>query len=272
MVKLINDKVQEYLLRVLNVAYMRFFLLIKQKLGWVCSGISFLFFFVSIALAQVSYLNSGKLFWDFSLGIIFVLQIVMTIYLAGSLFHDEKDRKTLHLVLSTGVSRIQWLLGNALGIWVALTLFHLMWMILCFGISVFYFPLKSYSIVFQSTVLLSMEVAVLIGMMFSISMMLRKFLVLFAGSALMFFLHSIDSLERVFTDPQVGYVADANSSHWILWIARLFPPFEWYDIRIFVGYQNQISSNLSCYMLLLTMSWVALFGFLSWLIFEKKDL
>jgi ABC-type transport system involved in multi-copper enzyme maturation permease subunit len=247
-------------------------LLIRQKLGLISLAVGLLLVLLSLTVARVSFVNPEKIFWDFSLAASFILQVCLALFLGSQLFSDERARRTLHLILSGGVSRFSWLLGNGLGIWLVLTFMNALWFLL--SVLVCYFVFGSFNVLmaFQAEILLSVEVLLLVYMGLFVSLFLRPLLSLVVCFVLTVFLHSLSSLQRVFTDPQVGrYVEDGGAS-FVLWAARLLPPLEWLDLKTFVGYQDSVSWLLVCEMGALGLCWAMLLATAAWLRFERMDL
>jgi hypothetical protein len=86
-------------------------------------------------------------------------------------------------------------------------------------------------------------------------------------------LHSITSLERIFVDPQVGrYVQGKSAVSFVIDLAKFLPPLEWFDLKLFVGYEPSLAWSAVLGVALVGLLWsVALFG-LGWLRFERMDL
>lgn len=254
------------------LASIRLRLLLRQKLGWISILVGCLLVLLSLSISNVSFVNPQKIFWDFSLGIIFIFQVGLAVFLGSQLYHEERGRRTLHLILSAGVSRFQWICGNALGIWLGLTLMSALWYLLTLGTSAIVFETDLAYMAFQAVLLMSLETLIIILMSMFLSFILRQMLGLAFSAILVVLLHSMGSIQRIFTDPQVGRFVDDNGVTAVMWAARLLPPLEWLDLKIFVGYESSVGWGFMSQMIALALCWSALLLSFSWLRFEKMDL
>ena len=255
-----------------SIARLRFKLLIRQRLGWISIGVGCFLVLTSLVIARVSYLSPLKIFLDFGLGAIFLLQMSLAVLLGSQLFSDEKSRRTLHLLLSSGVSRFGWVVGNALGIWAGLTLMCALWAGLTWALSAVVFPQSVDVAMGQALILMVMESLLVVLMSMLASFMMRPLLALVATGASVVFLHSITSLQRIFTDPQVGVYTDDRGLDVVLWAARLLPPLEWFDLKLFVGYVAQVPWIFVAKMCGIGLMWAILLAAAAWYRFERMDL
>ena len=256
------------------LAYLRLRLLLRQKLGWISIGIGCLLVGLSILVANVSFVNPEKIFWDFSLGVIFVLQVGLSVLLGSQIYSDEKERRTLHLLLTSGVSRAHWIIGNAIGIWLALSLMNLLWFLLTLGTAALSFEVTTVGKVMalQAVLLISVETLVLILFSMFTSFFVRPLIALSASALATVFMHSLGSLQRVFTDPQAGILLQARVFSIVLWMGRALPPLEWLDLKSFVGYEAQMPWFYVAQMAGLGILWAILFAAFSWARFDRMDL
>jgi ABC-type transport system involved in multi-copper enzyme maturation permease subunit len=257
---------------ILSVGQVRFMLLLRQKLGWMSFLVGVGLVVLSLITAQVSFVNPAKIFWDFGHSVLFVLSSVLSIYLGSQIFIDEKNRRTLHLVLCGGVSRLAWFVGNVLGIWMALLTMLLFWFFLLSLSSLLVFGTYPWVISIQAVALMSLESLIVLQIGFLLSLFVRPMLALVSTSVLVLFLHSLTSLQMIFSDKQVGAYVTAKGVDVFLWFARLMPPLEWFDIKMFIGFEDYFS--WSRYLLLVSSAliWVFILTVLNHLRFRKLDL
>jgi ABC-type transport system involved in multi-copper enzyme maturation permease subunit len=254
------------------IIWLRMRLMLRQKLGWMSVLVGCLLVLISLIVSRVSFVNPLKIFWDFALAASFVIQVALSLYLGTQLYPDERNRRTLHIILSSGVSRLVWLLGNGLGIWISLVAMNVLWFALSVGAAYLGFESGSFMMAFQSQLLQSVEVLILVFMAIFFSFYVRPLLALLGCFFITALLHSLSALQRVFTDPQVGRYVDEGGASWILWAARLLPPLEWLDLKPFVGYQASHDWSFVAQMILLGLLWTALISTASWLRFDSMDL
>ncbi len=258
---------------VFSVMGFRLKLLIRQKLGWMSLLLGCALIFLSVGVAQVSFINSLKIFWDFALAASFIIQIVLAIYLSSQLYFEESSKRTLHLLLSSGLSRLSWFLGNCLGIFLGLTLSNFLWLGFSFICSRVFFSDWGMPIIqIQSQCLLAVEILIVVFLTFFISLFVRPLIALVASFSSVALLHSVDSLQRIFTDPESGRFVNVQGVRFVLWASRLLPPLEWLDLKSFVGYRPQMEWLFVGQMTLLGLMWVVVIGVAAAYRFDRMDL
>jgi ABC-type transport system involved in multi-copper enzyme maturation permease subunit len=257
---------------IFELAWLRVRLLLRQKLGWLSIGVGVALVFLSLVTAQVSWVNPQKIFWDFSLAVIFVLQISLAVFLGTQLFHDEKNRRTLHLLLSSGVSRTSWAIGNGLGIFAGLSAMAILWFVVTLITDSLAFEGLSLTMPLQTVLLLIVEVLVVVFFSMLLSFLLRPLLALAVSSSLVIFLHSLESLERIFTDPNVGRFVDKAMASYVLEIAKVLPPLHWLDLKSFVGYEASLPWIQVGQLGIMGVLWAGLCVLAASLRFERMDL
>lgn len=254
------------------IVALRLRLMLKQKLGWMTLVAGFIVIFLSGRIAISSFANPDKIFWDFSLGASFVVQAVLALYFSSQLVHDEQSRGTLALTLGASVSRAHWILGQGLGIWLGLLAMNFSWLLFSVLWSLVSFGPPSLLILFQVQILLAAEMAVVIFLALLASLFLRPLLALLSVSTLFVFLHSLSGLQRILSDPQSGAFVENRGLSVVLFLARFFPPLEWWDARAFVGYAAALDSLYFWKALGLAILWFLLLAQLCKGIFESKDI
>jgi ABC-type transport system involved in multi-copper enzyme maturation permease subunit len=258
-----------------ELARWRFFLLRKQKIFLTALVLGVLALLLSLAVASSSYLVPAKIYWDFVLGFVFVASAFLAIYASAGLFHDEKQRRTMHLMLASGISRRTWAWGNYLGVLSAHVALVLLWSLLA---ALFTALLPdagepSYAlIVTQAQGALVLELFILTGMGFCFSFFLRPVLALVATLALALFLHSQISLLAVLADPQTGAFNTPVMQPILQWLVPLLPPLEWYDLRLLVGYEADAEWALLTKLGAMALAWMVFWVELGVLRFRKIDL
>jgi len=251
---------------------LRFKLLLRQKIGWVSLLAGVALILMGYSTANVSFVSPAKIFWDFSLGLSFALVHILGIYLAGQLFHDEKDRRTLHLVLVGGVSRVRWLIGNTLGIWLGLLAIDGVWFVTTWLVSWTSFSWLGSPLLIQVKILQALSLLVVISFTALFSLLLRPLLALFLSASLAIFLYSVSSIERIFSDTSSAPLVDASWALSVLKVAKFLPPLEWFDLKMFVGYESSVAWGPMFLTSILGIAWSALLlGLASWR-FSRLDL
>jgi ABC-type transport system involved in multi-copper enzyme maturation permease subunit len=253
------------------LALFRFKILLKQKLGIAMLVAGVFFFPFALFLAFSSYVRPDKIYWDLSSSFSFMMSILLASYLGSHLFQEEKERKTLSLLLSTRFSRSEWISGNILGIATLLALCLLAWTtLLCVGS---WLAAKSLppNILFQSQALIFFESLIFLSFAFLLSLYLKPLLSWLSLLSAGLLLHSKTHLEQLLVENTFE-----GLSRWlykgVLFILNFFPPLEWWDIRIFIGFHGALEWEQFFFILLLSLAWIYVALFLARRKMEKMDL
>ena len=254
-----------------QIAWFRFRLLLRQKLGWGVLGGASLFFPFALFLAMSSYVRPDKIYWDLSSGFCFLVATLLVSYLGTHLFHEEQNKKTLSFVLTQGTSRNKWILGNIIGIGILCAFAIFCWTLVT--------VLGAYSVtsgappfvLFQSQYFLFLEMMILLSTAFLFSLFLRPLLSWFLLLSLIALLHSRSYLEILVVESGFSGLSKGLYDA-ILFTMNFLPPLEWWDIRMFVGFEESISFTQTGSMTLLSLAWIFICLFLARLKMEVMDL
>ena len=108
---------------VLTLAKMTFKETTREKLFVVFVVFALLIYFISIALGHLSFAEQERISLSFGLASMHFVSCMIAIYLGSALYFKEFERKTIHLVLSKPLSRLQYLLGKFFGFACVLSVF-----------------------------------------------------------------------------------------------------------------------------------------------------
>jgi len=266
-------KLPKSLESILTIAVFRTRLLLRQKLGWLSLLIGVGVIMLSQVMAQASFINPLKIFWDFALGANFLIQVVLAIYLSSQLLKDESTNRSLHLLLSSGLSRLSWFLGNGLGIFITLCFMNFSWLVFSFLSSRLFFESWGNPMIqLQCQWLVMMEILIVIFLTFLLSLIVRPLIALVAAFSSLALLHSLDSLQRIFTDPESGRHTQEYGLRSVIWLVRLLPPLDWFDLRSFVGYRDAFATSFIFQMSLISLLWTFLIVVVAKYRFDRMDL
>lgn len=254
-----------------NVARLRWRLLVRDRRGWGALAAGLACVPLSLTFAQVSFLDSVRIYWDFVLASSFIVQVLMAAYVSTSLFDEERRRRTLSLVLASGVSRSAWLVGNGLGLWAVFSTYAFAWWLAGVACSALAFGSGAWLLGFQAQLVLCFETLILISVGLALSLWVRPFLAFLGVLVLTFFLHSVSSLERIFVDPQTGRFVQADGARLVLKAAHFLPPLESFDLRVLVGYETSAGWGLVATLVALGVAWSALLLFGAAAKLERTD-
>lgn len=88
---------------------------LRNKIVHVLLLVSILFVFFSIVLSNLSLSEHNKIIVDFSLMIIEVFWIIITLFFWANLIHTEKQKKTIQLIFTKNINKTQFLRWKFLG-------------------------------------------------------------------------------------------------------------------------------------------------------------
>jgi ABC-type transport system involved in multi-copper enzyme maturation permease subunit len=251
---------------------LRLKLLLRQKIGWLSALVGVLILFIALIMGNVSYVNPAKLFWDFALGVSFVAQNVLGVYLAVSLFEQEKTKKTLHLMLASGVSRFDWLVGNFLGLFLGLVLIDLFWFVFTWMMGAVSYEWSPGVLAIQLKMTQWGALAIVLSMSFLFSHLLRGLIALLLGYSVWLYLNATSSVERVFLDQTRAYLTDSTWALKIVEFTKFLPRLEWYDWKVFVGYAEGPGWEKLFLLLLMALAWTFFFLVATHEKFKRSDL
>ncbi|MBS1982780.1 MAG: ABC transporter permease subunit [Bdellovibrionales bacterium] len=255
-----------------QVARLRFSLLWRQRLGWASLVAGILAALISLLFARVSYLKPQKIFWDFVLGASFVLQSLLMSYLASHAVADERNRRTLPLLIASGIPRGAWMLGQLLGLWLGVVALGFVWFVVAWVAGALGLGDPISLLPFESQWIVSMEMLVLAAAAALLSLFIRPVLAFTATLVLEAFLHSVGAIERIFTDPQTKRYIDDFGVRSVLKLSQFLPPLEWFDLRVLVGYRPYVSFGVMLELSLLAGLWFLLLSLAALRRFDRMDL
>lgn len=256
-----------------QISKWRFFLLRRQKLILGSTVFGLVSLFVCFAVASSSFLLPQKVYWDFVLGFCFVALSFLSIFAGSTLLGDERQRRTLHLLLASGVSRRAWLWGNFCGIFAAHAALLLVWTVVACLFAAF-LPSGDLSaaLIVQAQVVFVFELLIVTAMAMAFSFFLRPILAMVFVLVLVLFLHSQVSLLAVLGDNQTGAFNSPLLLPVLQWIVPLLPPLEWYDLRILVGYESTFPWGKVAGLVGMAIAWAVFWIEAGLLKFRKTDL
>lgn len=256
---------------VFRLALFRFQVLLRQKMGWGVLGGASLFFPFALFLATSSYVRPDKIYWDLCSGFCFLVSILLVSYLGTHLFQEENNRKTLSFVLTHGSTREKWVLGNFAGISLLVSFAVLSWtLVLSLGALIFTHELPPL-LLYQAQFYLLLESFVILAFAMLFSFFLRPLLAWLLLLSLTSLLHSKGYLETLIVE--ANYTGPLKLIYnTVIFVLNFLPPLEWWDIRMFVGFDEPVPLLHALGMLAITFAWTTLGLFLSRLKMEMIDL
>ena len=255
----------------MKLAFFKFKLLMKQKLGWAAISAAFILIPFSLFLGVSSFVRPDKIYWDLTTSFSFIISILLASYLGSHLFYEEQQRKTLSFILTLKNSRAEWIYGKILGISLFLLFTILCWTLIMVLGSYFYARDFGTFILWQTQLLMFVEALVILAASLFFSFFLRPLLAWFLTLALATLLHSKSYLELLVKEARLE-----DTTKWlykgIVFILNFLPPLEWWDIRMFLGFRDALDLKQILTVLGVGAAWVFILLFLSKNKMEKMDL
>jgi len=95
---------------------------IRDRILYVILAFAFLFLLSTIMLGSISLGEDIKIIKDLGLAGIYIFSLLITIFLGTSLIYKEIEKRTLYIVLSKPVSKVQFIIGKFVGLWLSIGL------------------------------------------------------------------------------------------------------------------------------------------------------
>lgn len=219
---------------------------------------------LSLLLGELSFAEQARITTSFGLTAIQLSAVVLSIFLGSSLVTKEIEKKTIMTLLVRPVTRLQFLLGKALGlVFLQITVMFFLALVLVGIYKFLSFPMKLQFLVALHGVLL--EGLVLLGISIFFSIFATPMMVVAFALGVFFIGHWLDSL---------SYFARKSSApmRWMSeGIGRLFPDLEKFNWRQAVVYTDPIDAAAVGWSTLYAVVWFILLVTLASFIFKKRD-
>lgn len=225
---------------------------------------AFLLIGMSLALGQLSFAEQARISANFGLSAIHLVAVALAIFVGSNLVYKEIDKKTILTILVRPISRLQFILGKALGLGMIITTMIVGLALVL--IAVFYFlamPIDARLI--WVLVGLFCEAVVLLGVTLVFSMITRPILVVCLSIGVFLIGHWQDSLEFFAKKAGGGLKAVYFiTSHFLPNLERV----NWKDL---VLYNQPVEAAMRFQAVGYALAWFGLCVCLSSVMFRKKD-
>ncbi len=240
--------------------------ILRDKILYALIIISILMLGFASAMAELSFAEQAKITMDFTIVVLNISVVIISIFLGAQLLSREVENKTLLTLLTHPVARTEFLIGKVLGIFCIVICLTVFFSIILFLQSSYYeygspgqLLIIMYGILLESLIMLSLTIF--------LSCFLRVSLVVTASIAIYLVGHWMESLREItmtsagesFKSIYTFLKYSLPNLEMMNWKSLLSGSIEM--TNVFIG-------KVSLYSLLL----VVLYLFLSILIFNKKDI
>jgi len=226
---------------------------------------AFLLIGLSLALGQLSFAEQARISANFGLSAIHLVAVALAIFVGGNLVYKEIDKKTILTILVRPISRLQFILGKALGLTlIILTMMAGLTLVLALVFTLLGMPLDTRLLWVLFGLLC--ESLVLLGFTLVFSMFTRPILVVCFSVGIFLIGHWQESLE-FFANKKNG--AGAAAVYFVT--SRFLPNLERVNWKDLVLYDQPIDAAARLQSAAYAFAWFGLCIFLASLIFRKKD-
>lgn len=226
---------------------------------------AFLLIGLSLALGQLSFAEQARISANFGLSAIHLSAVVLAIFVGSNLVYKEIEKKTILTILVRPISRLQFILGKALG----LSLLIATMMLGLLGILALVFfglgkPVDSRLVIVLTG--LFGEAMILLGFTLLFSMISKPLLVVCYAIGIFLIGHWQSSLEFFANKSQGGSI---KTIYWL--VSHSLPDLERLNWKGLVVYDLPLDLASKLIAMGYAASWFAVCIVLATIIFQRKD-
>ena len=112
--------------------------ILRDRILYGLLAVSILMMGFAVAMAQLGFAEQAKITMDFTVFVLNISSVVISIFLGAQLLFREVENKTLLTLLTHPVSRTKFLLGKIIGLVFVLLVLYLIFYIILLGQSSFF--------------------------------------------------------------------------------------------------------------------------------------
>lgn len=239
--------------------------IIRDRILYGIVVLALLLIGLSLALGHLTFSEQARITADFGLLAIQLSAVVLSIFLGSSLVTKEIEKKTIMTLLVRPVTRLQFLLGKALGLLlVQVTVMVLIALVL---VAIF----KGIGMAIEPRLFLALhgvllEAVVLMGLALFFSIFASPMMVVAFTLALFFIGHWLDSL-AYFTKKAPGTLMAFIGE----WLPKILPNLENFNFRSAVVSGTEIPASAVGWASVHSVAWFAALLILAVYIFGRRD-
>ncbi len=239
---------------------------LRDRLLYGLLVVSFVMLGFAIALAQLSFDEQAKITIDFTLMVLNISCVIISIFLGSQLLNREIENKTLLTLLTHPVSRRSFLIGKILGLLFVIFVVFLFFCILLL-LQSYYFEFGSFFQLSLSMLGVLLESFIMVSLTIFLSCFLKVYLVVTVSAAIYLVGHWVSSLKTISetTDNELLGVA-------YLVLKFAIPNLELMNWKSYVVNNFDLGAFYLGQVSLYSLLWTGMFIFFSVLIFSKRDI
>ncbi|MFZ9595944.1 MAG: ABC transporter permease [Bdellovibrionia bacterium] len=212
--------------------------IIRDKLLFSVLFLAFLLLGLSLLAAKITFLRPGRLVLDLGLMGVSLTSLLIGVFVGSSLIAREFERRTISLILSHPISRVQFLLGKFLGMVFAISA---NWILLVGAYFLILFFYTTESADFNRTLLFSVVLAWVQALVITSVVFLFSSFTTTTLSAIFSLCVFLIGQSVV----QIQVMASQLPQSWLKWVlgavARVWPNFDWFNLGFKVTYGLPVS-------------------------------
>ena len=251
---------------IFNIANITFWEIIRDKILYGLIFLSVILLVVSTAMAQLSFAEQTKITMDFSLFVLNIATVIISIFLGAQLLYREVENKTLLTLLTHPVGRHQFLMGKVLGIFLIILLLSCIFTFLLL-LQAWYYEYENYHLLFYPMVGILLESLIILSLTICLSTVFRVSISVSVSLFVYLLGHSIDNI-KFFAEKVEGHFLD----YVYKFASVLVPNFELMNWKGIVTTQVGIEPLYFFKVVIYSLVWFFIYVIISYVCFSKKDI
>ncbi len=240
--------------------------ILRDKILYALLVISILMLGFAMAMAQLSFAEQAKVSMDFTIAVLNISVVIISIFLGAQMLHREVENKTLLTLLSHPVSRSQFLIGKTLGVFLVILGLTLFFSIILF-VQSYYFSYGSVSDLLIIMFGLLLEALIILSLTIFLSSCLRVSLVVTVSISIYLIGHWVESLRDI-------VVTSSGESFSVIYslLKYAIPNLELMNWKALLANNIELDSYFVGKVLVYSLAWVLIYLALAIFTFKNKDI
>ncbi|MCB0411244.1 MAG: ABC transporter permease subunit [Bdellovibrionales bacterium] len=247
------------------VGWNTFLELLRNRILFGIVVFAILLMSLSVLLGQLSFAEQARITIDFGLTAIQLSSAMLSIFVGSTLISREVEKQTILSLLVRPMSRLQFLLGKALGL-TMVNLLVVLSLALCFLFILLFWGIPLTASLFLGLLGILLESLVVLGVALFFSTMSATFMVVAFTFGIWLIGHWMESLEHFSSRSQSKSFEILSTA-----VQHIFPNLEKFNWSIQAVYGDLISLGQISYALLYAVGWFGLLITLAFLNFRRRD-
>ncbi len=246
------------------IALATFMEAVRNKIVWAFGALAILAILVSRALGWVSSGEDLKVMIDVALGAMLIFGLLIASFISSHLLYQEEEKKSIYLVLSKPVSRLEYVLGKWFGL-MGVLLSHIIVMLSLFLPFFLAQGGKYHNSLLVAVFTMMLEFAVVISLSLALSALTSPLFSAVMTFVISLLCHGVESILEL-----QQYVNSVLAKRALSVMYHLLPNFSNFDYKLEAAHNMPIAIN--GYTFLYACAWLLLFLGSAVVITQNKQL